>query len=112
MTEIEELLGRLKELDPKKTEEEYSKRDRQLPLTNIDPKIRDAVLQLVIQNAIAANDNFIGFEIIYTSYFDVKYEAEIFWDRTGEILRGFGETAVEAILAAYVMALEAEHGDR
>lgn len=64
-------------------------------------------IQGVIQDAIAANDNFIGFEIIYTSYFDVKYEAEIFWDQTGEILRGFGETAAEALLEAYIAALEA-----
>jgi len=104
MTEIEELLEKLKELDPE-TFDEYDESSQHYNVWIT--QYREYILQGVIQNAIAANDNFIGFEIIYTSYFDVKYEAEIFWDQTGEILRGFGETAVEAILAAYVAALEA-----
>ena len=111
MTDIEELLARLEELDPD-TYMEWNDLFKEIYDISYGPlewdtfRGAESLLQGVIQNAIAAND-FIGFEIIYTSYFDVKYEAEIFWDQTGEFLRGFGETAAEAILAAYVAALEA-----
>jgi len=104
MTEIEELLAKLKELDP----ETWSRVDKVLGLV-VYPRspLGHYIIQGVIQEAIAADDRFLSFEVRFTSYFDVKYEAEIFWDQPGEILRGFGETAVEAILAAYIAALEA-----
>jgi len=42
----------------------------------------------------------------------VKYEATIFWDGTGSISQdGYGETAAEALLAAYIRAIEAESAD-
>ena len=75
---------------------------------NISTPVFEWILQGVIQDAIAADDRFLFFEVRYTSYFDVKYEATIFWDGTGSISQdGYGETAAEAILAAYIAALEA-----
>ena len=105
MTEIEELLAKLKKLDP----ETWSRVDKVFGLV-VYPRspLGHYIIQGVIQDAIAADDRFLSFEVRYTSYFDVKYEATIFWDGTGSISQdGYGETAAEAILAAYIAALEA-----
>lgn len=106
MTEsMSELLAKLKELDP----ETWSRVDKVLGLV-VYPRspLGHYIIQGVIQEAIAADDRFLFFEVRYTSYFDVKYEATIFWDGTGSISQdGYGETAAEAILAAYIAALEA-----
>lgn len=114
MTE-EELLAKLKELDP----ETWLAFRQICSMTWVDssplddPAICTPVygwaLQGVIQDAIAADDRFLGFEIEFYSYFDVKYEATIFCDGTGSIsVSGYGETAADAILAAYIAAREAE----
>jgi len=107
MTEsMSELLAKLKELDP----ETWSRVDKVLGLV-VYPRspLGHYIIQGVIQDAIAADDRFLFFEVRCTSYFDVKYEATIFWDGTGSISQdGYGETAAEAILAAYIAALEAE----
>jgi len=105
MTEIEELLAKLEKLDP----ETWSRVDKVLGLV-VYPRspLGHYIIQGVIQEAIAADDRFLFFEVRFTSYFDVKYEATIFWDGTGSISQdGYGETAAEAILAAYIAALEA-----
>ena len=115
MTEsMSELLAKLKELDPE-TWRDFKVicnmtafDDSPLDDPNIDTPVFGWSLQGVIQDAIAADDRFLFFEVRFTSYFDVKYEATIFWDGTGSISQdGYGETAAEAILAAYIAALEA-----
>ncbi|MDY0183223.1 MAG: hypothetical protein RBR39_07950 [Proteiniphilum sp.] len=112
MTEIEERLAKLKKLDPDAW-------DAWMSLYCAWEGVEYAfgaelgqsdlyLLQGVIQDAIAADDRFLFFEVRFTSYFDVKYEATIFWDGTGSISQdGYGETAAEAILATYIAALEA-----
>lgn len=104
MTEsrLDELLARLKVLDPETWEDIYQ-------MGFEDCHWPDYLIQGVIQDAIAADDRFLFFEVRYTSYFDVKYEATIFWDGTGSISQdGYGETAAEAILAAYIRSLEVD----
>lgn len=114
MTEIEELLDRLKELDPE-TYMEWDDLFEEIYDISYGPldwdtfKGAKSLLFGVIQDAIAADDRFLGFEIEFYSYFDVKYEATIFCDGTGSIsVSGYGETAADAILAAYIAAREAE----
>jgi len=105
MTEIEELLAKLEKLDP----ETWSRVDKVLGLV-VYPRspLGHYIIQGVIQDAIAADDRFLFFEVRCTSYFDVKYEATIFWDGTGLQLEWCrADAPAEAILAAYIAALEA-----
>lgn len=106
MTRLDELLAKLKKLDP----ETWSRVDKVLGLV-VYPRspLGHYIIQGVIQDAIAADDRFLFFEVRCTSYFDVKYEATIFWDGTGSISQdGYGETAAEALLAAYIRSLEVD----
>ena len=113
MTEIEELLAKLEKLDP----ETWSRVDKVLGLV-VYPRspLGHYIIQGVIQDAIAADDRFLFFEVRCTSYFDVKYEATIFAG-VFEVVDGavvdrshdaHGDTPAEALLRAYILALEAE----
>lgn len=106
MTEIEELLDRLKELDP----ETWSRVDKVLGLV-VHPRspLGHYIIQGVLQEAIAArgwtwqvqiwNTNNLKFHIAYVVGGGRQTESQ-------------AETPAEALLQAYIAALEGEHGDR
>jgi hypothetical protein len=129
MTEIEELLAKLKELDP----ETWLAFRQICSMTWVDssplddPAICTPVygwaLQGVIQDAIMSQPSGAGRQWIYhvrgrtaASGPDYRALAGVLEVVDGEVVdrphEAHGDTPADAILAAYIAALEAEHGRR